>query len=323
MLVARTVEHAQAMAAARCNTRYLPEVPLRDSLCYGANHIEAVDWLLAADSALVVISSSTAGLPDLIERLREPLLAGRGDGKPPLPLVWLCKGLLPGQAVSGAVRLPHELIFERLAGVPAAPLLGPSFALEVARGQPAALTVATNNDELAAVALTAFHFGAVRIYRSQDVIGVELGGALKNVVAIATGICDGLSLGMNARAALVTRGLAEITRLGVAMGARSETFMGLTGLGDLVLTATGDLSRNRKVGLELASGRALPEILQSLGHVAEGVASVRSALALGALHRVELPICAAVASVIEGEVSAAQAVTRLLSREPKSEQGRP
>lgn len=309
LLVTRDAEQARDIDSARRNRRYLPEVALNPTLQVTADQAHAFDWLNQADDAhLVVISSSMAGLPGLVEQVRS---------RKPRALIWLSKGLLPGP--EGGVSLAHQIVSSRLPGVPAGPLLGPSFALEVARGLPAALTVATTSDALAATAVDAFHFGGLRIYRSDDVLGVELGGALKNVVAIATGICDGLGLGNNARAALITRGLAETARLGLAMGARAETFMGLTGLGDLVLTATGDLSRNRKVGIELAHGRSLPQILAGLGHVAEGVNSVEAALGLSRRFKVELPICAAVASVIRGQATAMQAVQQLLAREPKHE----
>lgn len=322
LLVARSAEQAEQIRRDRCNRRYLPEIALRDDLNVSHGFAVALDWLAGSAGSLAVFSCAMSGLPDLVEHYRRYRAADHRSIATPaavVPIVWLSKGLIDG-AGQGPVRLPHELFAERLPGVPAAPLLGPSFALEVARGLPAALTVACTDNDLASRTLTAFHFEAIRIYRSDDVVGVEVGGALKNVVAIATGICDGLALGMNARAALVTRGLAEITRLGVAMGANAETFMGLTGLGDLVLTATGDLSRNRKVGLELARGVGLPMILESLGHVAEGVASVEAALRLAAQHGVELPICAAVAAVLRGQISAAHAVQRLLSREPTREQ---
>jgi len=159
----------------------------------------------------------------------------------------------------------------------------------------------------------------LRIYSSGDLVGVELGGALKNVIAIAAGISDGLSLGRNARAALVTRGLAEIVRLGVAMGGQVETFMGLTGLGDLVLTCTGDLSRNRDVGTRLARGQGLEAILAELGHVAEGVHSARSARALAREHAVEMPITEAVCAVLFEGLAPAEAVQQLLARDPRSE----
>jgi glycerol-3-phosphate dehydrogenase (NAD(P)+) len=198
-------------------------------------------------------------------------------------------------------------------------LSGPSFALEVARGQPTALVAASSDAALVGQAVVALHGSTLRVYASDDPIGVEVGGAVKNVLAIATGIADALSLGQNARAALVTRGLAEMTRLGVALGARPETFMGLSGLGDLVLTATGDLSRNRQVGLALGRGQRLPQILAQLGHVAEGVPSAPMVLARAAPLRVEMPLCEAVTQVLDGQITPVQALEQLMSREARSE----
>jgi len=229
-------------------------------------------------------------------------------------VVWLCKGL-----ESDTGLLPHAVAAQALRAAAGGVLSGPSFAQEVAAGLPVALTVASFDDALQAATVQALHHGAARIYRSDDVVGVELGGALKNVMAIAAGIGDGLALGQNARAALITRGLAEIARLGAALGARPETFMGLTGLGDLVLTRTGDLSRNRRVGLALASGEPLAAIVARLGHVAEGVACAAAADALAARHAVQMPIVAGVNAVLRGQLDAREAVEALLAREPKPE----
>ena len=198
-------------------------------------------------------------------------------------------------------------------------LSGPSFAQEVASGLPAALVAASQHAHVRDALVQAFHGGSLRIYANDDVVGVEIGGAVKNVMAIATGLCDGLQLGMNARAALVTRGLAEMTRLGMAMGARADTFMGLSGLGDLVLTATGDLSRNRQVGMGLAQGRSLPEVLQALGHVAEGVYSARTVVQRAHGLGVDMPIAQEVVSVLEGKVNARDAVAALMGRCAKGE----
>ena len=205
-------------------------------------------------------------------------------------------------------------------------LSGPSFALEVARGQPTALVAASESDALARAAVDALHADHLRIYTSSDVVGVEVGGALKNVLAIATGMLDGMAAsgapgvpGLNARAALITRGLAEMTRLGVALGARADTFLGLSGLGDLVLTATGNLSRNRQVGLLLAQGLALPEVLQRLGHVAEGVYTARTAADRAASLGVEMPITEAVVDVLEGRLGPREAMQRLMARQARAE----
>jgi glycerol-3-phosphate dehydrogenase (NAD(P)+) len=198
-------------------------------------------------------------------------------------------------------------------------LSGPSFAIEVARGQPTALVAASDDAAVPAQTVAAFHHANVRVYTSADPVGVEVGGAVKNVLAIATGIADGMGLGQNARAALITRGLAEMTRLGVALGAEAATFMGLSGLGDLVLTATGDLSRNRTVGVELAAGKDLVSILADLGHVAEGVRSASMVLARAAASGVEMPIVAAVADVLAGRIAPDRALAQLMRREARAE----
>jgi glycerol-3-phosphate dehydrogenase (NAD(P)+) len=199
-------------------------------------------------------------------------------------------------------------------------LSGPSFALEVARGQPTALVAASADAALASAAVDALHGDVLRVYTSADVVGVEVGGAVKNVIAIATGIGDGMpEPGLNARAALITRGLAEMTRLGVALGARAETFMGLSGLGDLVLTTTGALSRNRRFGLLLAQGRDVEQALAELGHVAEGVYSAPTVLARARSLGVEMPITEAVVDVIEGRLTPTAAVARLMGRQARSE----
>jgi glycerol-3-phosphate dehydrogenase (NAD(P)+) len=198
-------------------------------------------------------------------------------------------------------------------------LSGPSFAQEVAAGQPTALVAASRHDEVRSALVAAFHSPTLRVYANDDLVGVEVGGAVKNVLAVATGLCDGLQLGLNARAALVTRGLAEMTRLGLALGARADTFMGLSGLGDLVLTATGDLSRNRRVGLLLASGQSLAQAVASLGHVAEGVYSARTVLQRAQTLGVDMPIVAAVVDLLDGRTQPAQAVAALMGRGAKTE----
>ena len=198
-------------------------------------------------------------------------------------------------------------------------LSGPSFADEVARGLPCALTLAANDAAFALATAAQLNNSALRVYSSADLIGVELGGALKNIMAIAAGISDGMQLGLNARAALITRGLAEMVRLGVAMGGKPETFMGLTGMGDLILTATGELSRNRKVGMLLAGGTPLDDILRDLGHVAEGVNSAAATLALANQYRVSMPITESVNAVLFQRASPRDSVKALLSREAKAE----
>jgi glycerol-3-phosphate dehydrogenase (NAD(P)+) len=307
MLQARDPALVDEIRSHRRNSRYLPGVELAGGITSTSRIDEACDWLCEGDSGLAVVGTSVAGLRPVLGQLQTGLPQSTG-------LVWLCKGIELGTSL-----LPHQVAAQTLGGHAHAVLSGPSFAQEVAAGLPVALTVASRVDWLRRLAQQAFHHDAARIYRSDDVIGVELGGALKNVIAIAAGICDGLRLGDNARAALVTRGLAEIARLGVALGARSSTFTGLTGLGDLFLTCTGDLSRNRRVGLALAAGEPLSAIVARLGHVAEGVPCARAAVQLARTHRIELPIVSAVQSVLDGASAPALAVRELLARQPRDE----
>jgi glycerol-3-phosphate dehydrogenase (NAD(P)+) len=286
----------------RRSSPYLPEVALPDALRIEADLASAV-----AGCDLAIVATATGGLRDAAGAIA--LL------RPDCGILWACKGF-----ETATRKLPHEVLAEVLPEARrVGALSGPSFALEVARGQPAALVLAAPDGEFAAQAAAWLNSPRLRIYSSTDVVGVELGGAIKNVIAIAAGIADGLSLGRNARAALVTRGLAEIVRLGVAMGGQAETFMGLTGLGDLVLTCTGELSRNRDVGLRLARGQTLATILAELGHVAEGVQSATSARDLARESHVEMPITEAVCSVLFGGSSPSGAVRQLLARDPKPE----
>jgi glycerol-3-phosphate dehydrogenase (NAD(P)+) len=234
------------------------------------------------------------------------------------PVAWLCKGFeAPVSQPYGL--LGHEIRLEVAPKLGAGALSGPSFAQEVANGQPTALVAASESAAVREALVAAFHGPAMRVYANDDLAGVEVGGAVKNVLAIATGLCDGLKLGLNARAALITRGLAEMTRLGIALGARADTFMGLSGLGDLVLTATGDLSRNRRVGLLLAEGRTLQQAVDSLGHVAEGVYSARTVVERARRLGVEMPIAEAVVELLDGRLQPAQAVAELMHREPAAE----
>lgn len=300
-LWARDAALAAALQAGRENSRYLKGVSLPSSLAVGADLDAAL-----RDTHLILAAMATAGLRDTLRRVK-----GAGSTA---PVVWLCKGFEREQAL-----LPHQVCAAELPGVICGALSGPSFAEEVARGQPTALTLASTDTAFAAVTARELHGGSLRVYSSSDVIGVEVAGAVKNVMAIATGICDGLKLGLNARAALMTRGLAEISRLGVAMGGRTETFMGLAGVGDLVLTCTGDLSRNRRVGLLLAQGKPLVDILAELGHVAEGVYSAREVARIAGERGIDMPISDAVCRVLDAPGSAAQVALELLSRDPKPE----
>ena len=291
---------ADAIRRHRRNDRYLPEVELPAGVVATSRLDEAL-----AGADLLVIATSVAGLKPVMQAI-----APSGQGA----VTWLCKGL---SADTG--ELPHAIVAGISPDWQAGCLSGPSFAQEVAAGLPVALTAAASDDALALRMVEAFHHGAMRVYRSADLRGVEIAGALKNVMAVATGISDGLGLGLNARAALLTRGLAEMTRFGLAKGAQAETFMGLSGIGDLVLTCTGDLSRNRTVGLRLAQGLALDQILERLGHVAEGVACCRAVVAAAYEAGVEMPVSEAVLAVIESRLSPSDAVASLLAREPKAE----
>ena len=283
------------------NPLFLPGVPLPPEV------LPVDNFETAAGAALVIAAPAVAGLRATLERI-----AALGAG---VPVVWLCKGLEKGSA-----RLPHQIAAEALPQAFSRGVLsGPSFAAEVAQGLPVALTLASPDAGFAAATAQHLHGGQLRVYSSADIVGVEVGGAVKNVIALAAGISDGLGLGLNARAALITRGLAEMVRLGVALGARAETFMGLTGMGDLILTATGDLSRNRTVGRRLADGQSLDRILAELGHVAEGVNAARETLTLALRHQVDMPITRAVSAILFGGVEPRRAVSELLARDPRSE----
>jgi len=297
----RDAAQAASLQAARENQRYLPGHALPDALRVSA------DPALTQDSDLHIVATPLSGLRATLHWLRQ-IAPGR-------PLIWVCKGL-----EAGSMLLPHQIVAEELGGdTPCGALTGPSFAEEVARGLPTAVTLASTDAAFANSLAPTLHSARLRIYANEDLIGAEVGGAVKNVMAIASGISDGLGLGLNARAALITRGLAEITRLGLALGGKRETFMGLAGMGDLILTCTGDLSRNRRVGLALARGLPLTQILGDLGHAAEGVGSAREVAALAARLHIDMPITQAVKSVVYDGVAADRAVEQLLGRDPKSE----
>lgn len=306
-LWARDAQLVASMQMQRQNQRYLPGIALPDTLV-----LSATAWPSLAAQAqsaeLVVLATPMAALRLMLLQLRTCRA----------PLVWVCKGFeVPVDAPVGL--LAHEIQAQVAPALSAGVLSGPSFALEVARAQPTALVAASAHAQVRDALVTAFHGPSLRVYANDDLVGVEVGGAVKNVLAIATGLCDGLGLGMNARAALITRGLAEMTRLGLALGARAETFMGLSGLGDLVLTATGDLSRNRQVGLALAQGQTLAQATAALGHVAEGVYSARTVVQRAAALGVDMPIAQAVLALLDERMSPLQAVAMLMARDPASE----
>ena len=296
-LWARDPAQAAAIAKTRRNERYLPGIDLPGQVRIESDLLPALQG-----AALALAATPVAALREVLPKVK-------------LPLVWLCKGFEEGTGL-----LPHEIAAQTMgAKARCAALSGPSFAAEVARGLPCALTLASQDAAFARETAALLHGGRMRIYYSTDLVGVEIGGAVKNVMAIAAGISDGLGLGLNARAALITRGLAEMARLGVALGGAAETLFGLAGAGDLILTATGDLSRNRRVGLELAQGRPLKDILQHLGHVAEGVRSAKEVARLARSKGVDMPVSDAVNAVLDGKLTPAKAVELLLSRDPKQE----
>ncbi len=298
----RSPEHAQAMARDRENGRYLPGFKLPEALSVSADLAS-----VAAQADLLIAAVPSNAFRSLAASLRQA-----GIDK---PLVWLCKGL-----ETGSRKLPHAVLDEAWPAHPSAAVLsGPSFAKEVAQGLPAALTVASADADFARRVARRLHDPKLRLYSSTDVVGVELGGAVKNVIAIAAGIADGLGFGLNARAALITRGLAELTRLGLKLGGQPETFMGLSGMGDLILTCTGDLSRNRQLGFRLAAGERLEGALRELGHVAEGATTAIEVAALARGLGVEMPITEAVAQILKQEIPPREAVVALLARDLKDE----
>jgi len=300
-LWARDAAQREALRRAR-RSRYLPEIALPDAIAVADDPVAAI-----RNTDVALIATPTAGLRNAAGLVRNAAVTR--------PVVWVCKGF---EQSSG--KLPHQVVAEELGeGAPAAALSGPSFALEVARGLPTAVTLAAGEADFARNLARELHQPRLRLYFTDDLVGVEVGGAVKNVMAIATGISDGLGLGLNARAALVTRGLAEVARLGVALGGRLETFMGLAGAGDLILTCTGDLSRNRRVGLALGRGAQLDAILAGLGHVAEGVHTAREVDAIARTRAIDMPITREVCAVLFEGRAPAEAVAQLLARDPKAE----
>mgnify|MGYP001157974884 FL=1 len=298
----RNAGHVSGMRKARANPLYLGDFAFNDNLDVEEDLGTAIE---GADLILSVVP--TAGFRLLLKELKK-----LGSKQ---PLIWAHKGLEPISAL-----LPHEVAIEELGmGQQWGVLSGPSFAAELVRGLPTAVTLAAHDTTFALEASELLHGGGLRVYSSADVIGVSVGGAVKNVMAIAAGISDGMGFGNNARAAMITRGLAEITRFGVALGAKSETFMGLAGAGDLILTCTGQYSRNREVGLQLASGKSLEDVLNGLGHVAEGVNTAREVMRRAEKIGVDMPITYEVDQALSDGKSAKEAVMDLLGREQKPE----
>jgi len=320
-LWARNPALVETVQSTRQNERYLPGITLAPGLQVLGGSDATLEAALVGQE-LIVIATPIAGVRSVFQRLQQARVR--------VPVAWLSKGFeAPLAAVAGAAPaalpgvglLVHEILAQVAPDLLAGVLSGPSFAREVAAGQPTALVAASEHADVRAALVDAFHSDTLRVYASEDIIGVEVGGAVKNVLAIATGFCDGLKLGLNARAALITRCLAEMSRLGVALGAQNETFTGLSGLGDLVLTATGDLSRNRQVGLLLAQGQTLAQAVASLGHVAEGAYCARTVVQRAQALGIEMPISEAVVALLDGEVTPVQAVASLMERTATVEQG--
>jgi len=298
----RDPSHYRDMVSTRINRRNLDPFVLPRSILLSNDLNEAI-----GDADLLLIAVPMASLRDTFRKIAASGLK--------LPVIWVSKGF-----EAGTSKLPHQVAIEEYDDIaPVGTLSGPSFAREVAEGLPVALTLASNDPAFASDMAAALHSQRIRVYSSTDLVGVEVGGAVKNVMAIASGISDGLGLGANARAALITRGLAEITRLGLKLGGRLETFLGLSGVGDLTLTCTGDLSRNRTVGMLLAKGKPLELILAQLGSTAEGVYTAREVASLAQSLDVDMPITQAVCSVLYEGVPAGDAVEELMKRDPKPE----
>ncbi len=303
VLWGRDAAMAEAIDQRHENTRYLPGIPLPESLRATTDLAEAVRY---AGWILVVVPSHA--FAETVRALAPLRPAGAG-------VAWATKGFEPGSG-----RFLHEVAREVLGeDVPLAVVTGPSFAKEVTQGLPTALTVHGDDAEFSRQVAEALHGPAFRAYTGDDMVGAELGGAMKNVLAVATGVADGMQLGLNARAGLITRGLNEMLRLAAAIGARPETLMGLAGLGDLVLTCTGDLSRNRRLGLALGRGKGIEEAVAEIGQVVESIQTADEVMRQAERHGIELPISNAVRRVLHGELSPVDGLQQLLAREQKPE----
>jgi len=299
VLWARDAARAALMAQSRANERLLPGIPLPAAIQITANAAQALQ-----DAALVLLVVPAQALRDVLQNL--PAL--------PAPVLICAKGV-----EAESLLLPLEVLAATHPGISAGVLSGPNFAHEIARGLPAAAVVASHDAGLRALGLSRLSSAGFRLYGSDDPVGAEIGGAAKNVIAIAAGAVMGAGLGENARAALITRGLAEISRLAVTLGGRADTIAGLSGLGDLLLTATGPGSRNTSLGMALGRGESLGEILAARQGVTEGVATAPAIVARGASLGVEMPICAAVADLVSGHITVPEAMARLLARPQRDE----
>ena len=298
----RKPQHIDEMQKSRKNQKYLPGIVFPDNIIPEKDLEKAI----SSSDAVLVVSPSHA-FAEILKKIT-PYLQER-------PLAWAAKGFEPGSG-----RFLHQ-VAEDIIGKdhPMALVTGPSFAKDVAEGKPTLVTVASNSDQFARDVAYALHNSQFRVYISHDMIGAELGGAVKNVLALATGICDGMQLGDNTRAAILTRGMAEMMRLGQAMNCKPETLMGLSGLGDLVLTCTGDLSRNRRMGLALGRGQSIEEAKTEIGQVVEGINTADEVVRLAKKYNVDMPISEHVWKVVNGLMTPADAVKELMSREVRQE----
>ena len=299
----RDPKHLLALERDRCNRRYLPDAPFPQSLRVETDLDQALQG-----SVDVLIAVPSNGFRQLLEQIRPRLQSG-------MRLAWATKGFEQGSG-----KLPHEIATEVLGERwPIAVLSGPTFAREVGAGLPTAMTVASPDEAFAAAIARSISGLNFRAYTSNDVIGVEVGGAVKNVLAIGAGIADGMGYGANTRIALITRGLAEMTRLGEALGARRETFMGLAGLGDLVLTCTDNQSRNRRFGIALAGGQSVEAALKDIRQVVEGYSAAKAVHEVAERMKIEMPICEAAYRVLYADLPIRDAVQVLMAREIRPE----
>jgi glycerol-3-phosphate dehydrogenase (NAD(P)+) len=298
----RNPQHLEDMQRSRSNEAYLPGVQFPEDLILEKDLKKAIE---SCDAVLVV--SPSDAFAEILHKI-QPFIQDR-------PLAWASKGFEPGSG-----RFLHE-VAEEIVGKsrPIALVTGPSFAKDVAYGKPTLVAVASSNESFAHDVAHALHNEKFRVYISDDMIGAELGGAVKNVLALATGICDGMQLGDNTRAAILTRGMAEMMRLGAAMNCKPETLMGLSGLGDLVLTCTGDLSRNRRMGLALGAGKTIEQAKKEIGQVVEGIGTADEVIRLAKKYKVDMPISEHVWHVVNGRMTPQEAVTELMSRGPRQE----
>jgi glycerol-3-phosphate dehydrogenase (NAD(P)+) len=298
----RDAQALARIAAAHRNARYLPEMELPVALRCESDLRAAL-----SDAEIALVAVPSHAFHQMLDEAAPLLASGAG-------FAWATKGFEPGTG-----RFLHELVSERLPDTPSAVITGPSFAREVAAGLPTAVTVHSSRDPFAHRIAELLHSTSFRAYTGNDMLGAELGGAMKNVLAVATGVADGMQLGLNARAGLITRGMNEMLRLGAAIGAQAQTLMGLAGLGDLVLTCTGELSRNHRFGVALGRGVPLKQALEQIGQVVEGAVTADEVMRLAERHQLDLPISQHVQLVLRGEMTPADALHALLARERKAE----